>query len=40
MFIIFSLYLLGSILEKDMGPRTMQEIATPIREGSEGFFMT
>jgi hypothetical protein len=32
--------MLGWILEKDIGPRSMQEVAEPIREGSEGFFMT
>jgi hypothetical protein len=39
-YIIFSLWMLGWILEKDIGPRSMQEVAEPIREGSEGFFMT
>jgi inorganic pyrophosphatase len=39
-YIIFSLWLLGWILEKDIGPRSMQEVAEPIKEGSEGFFMT
>ena len=39
-YIIFSLWLLGWILEKEIGPRCMQEVAEPIKEGSEGFFMT
>ena len=39
-FIVLSLHMLGWILDKDIGPRSMQEIAEPIREGSEGFFMT
>ena len=40
MFMGISMWMLGWILEKDCGPRAMQEIAEPIREGSEGFFMT
>jgi hypothetical protein len=39
-YIIFSIWLLGWILEKEVGPRSMQEVAEPIKEGSEGFFMT
>jgi hypothetical protein len=39
-YIIFSMWLLGWILEKEIGPRSMQEVAEPIKEGSEGFFMT
>ena len=39
-YIVFSLYMLGWILEKEIGPRSMQEVAEPIKEGSEGFFMT
>jgi len=39
-FVGISLYLLGWILDKDIGPRSMQEIAEPIKEGSEGFFKT
>lgn len=39
-YIIFAMWMLGWILEKDIGPRSMQEVAEPIREGSEGFFMT
>lgn len=40
MFIGISLHMLGWILDKDIGTRSMQEIAEPIKEGSEGFFMT
>ena len=40
MFVGLSLNMLGWILDKDIGPRSMQEIAEPIREGSEGFFLT
>ena len=40
MFITLSMWMLGWILDKDTGPRAMQEIAEPIKEGSEGFFMT
>lgn len=40
MFVGVSLNMLGWILDKDIGPRSMQEIAEPIREGSEGFFKT
>ena len=32
--------MLGWILDKDIGPRSMQEIADTIKEGSEGFFAT
>lgn len=39
-YIVFSLWLLGWILEKEIGPKSMQEVAEPIKEGSEGFFMT
>lgn len=39
-FILFSIWLLGSILDNDTGTKAMQEVADPIREGSEGFFMT
>jgi len=39
-FICFSIWMLGWILEHDTGPRAMQEVAEPIREGSEGFFIT
>lgn len=40
MFVGLSLNMLGWILDKDIGPRSMQEIAETIREGSEGFFVT
>ena len=40
MFVLLSMHMLGWILDKDIGPRSMQEIAEPIREGSEGFFIT
>ena len=39
-FIAFSIWLLGSILDNNTGTKAMQEVADPIREGSEGFFMT
>ena len=39
-FLGISLNMLVEILKKDMGPRSMQEIAEVIREGSEGFFIT
>lgn len=39
-FIVLALNMLGWILDKDIGPRSMQEIAEPIKEGSEGFFVT
>ena len=40
MFVGLSMHMLGWILDKDIGPRSMQEVAEPIREGSEGFFIT
>jgi hypothetical protein len=39
-FIMFSIWMLGSILDNDPGTKAMQDVADPIREGSEGFFMT
>jgi hypothetical protein len=39
-FIIISIWLLCWILDKDPGTRKMQDISDPIKEGSEGFFMT
>lgn len=39
-FIVFSIWLLGQILDNNAGTRAMQDVADPIREGSEGFFMT
>lgn len=40
LFIGISLYFLCWILERDCGTRQMQEISEPIKEGSEGFFIT
>jgi hypothetical protein len=39
-FLGVSMWMLCEILKKDVGPRSMQDIAEVIREGSEGFFMT
>lgn len=39
-FIVFSIWMLGSILDNSCGTKAMQDVADPIREGSEGFFMT
>ena len=39
-FMMISLNMLVEILRKDMGPRSMQEIAEVIQKGSEGFFIT
>ena len=39
-FIAFSIWLLGQILDNNAGTRAMQDVADPIREGAEGFFMT
>lgn len=39
-FIAFSIWMLGQILDNNCGTRAMQDVADPIREGSEGFFMT
>jgi len=39
-FIAFSIYMLGQILDNPVGTKAMQDVADPIREGSEGFFMT
>jgi len=39
-FILFSIWLLCEILDKDQGTRAMQDISDPIKEGSEGFFIT
>lgn len=39
-FCIIAMNLLCEILNKDTGPRNMQDIAEVIREGSEGFFIT
>jgi len=39
-FVFVSLWILCEILQKDVGPKAMQDIAEIIREGSEGFFVT
>lgn len=39
-FMIFSVWILCEILDKDQGTRAMQDISDPIKEGSEGFFIT
>jgi len=40
LFIFISVWILCEILNKDVGPKAMQDIAEVIREGSEGFFIT
>ncbi len=39
-FILVSFGILCWILDKDPGSRAMQDISDPIKEGSEGFFIT
>jgi Na+/H+-translocating membrane pyrophosphatase len=39
-FIFISFWILCWILDKDPGSRAMQDISDPIKEGSEGFFIT
>jgi Inorganic H+ pyrophosphatase len=39
-FMAFSIWLLCWILDKDVGTRAMQDVSDPIKEGSEGFFIT
>ncbi len=39
-FMAVSLWMLCWILNKDQGTRAMQDISDPIKEGSEGFFLT
>ena len=39
-FILISIWMLCWILDKDPGDRAMQDISDPIKEGSEGFFIT
>lgn len=39
-FIGISMWMLCWILDKDQGSRSMQDISDPIKEGSEGFFIT
>ena len=37
---LFSVWLLAWILRHDTGSQAMQDVALPIKEGSEGFFKT
>jgi hypothetical protein len=39
-FMVLSIWILCEILDKDRGSREMQDISDPIKEGSEGFFIT
>jgi len=39
-FIAFAVWILCEILDKDTGTREMKDISDPIKEGSEGFFIT
>jgi hypothetical protein len=39
-FMGISMWMLCWILDKDQGTRAMQDISDPIKEGSEGFFIT
>jgi hypothetical protein len=39
-FLGISMYILCEILLKDCGTKDMQDVSDPIREGSEGFFVT
>lgn len=39
-FVVISMWLLCWILDKDQGSRAMQDVSDPIKEGSEGFFIT
>ena len=39
-FVAISMWILCWILDKDCGSRAMQDISDPIKEGSEGFFIT
>ena len=39
-FMAISMWILCWILDKDQGTRAMQDISDPIKEGSEGFFIT
>lgn len=39
-FMAWSVWILCEILDKDQGSRAMQDISDPIKEGSEGFFIT
>ena len=39
-FMLISVWILCWILDKDTGTRAMQDVSDPIKEGSEGFFIT
>ena len=39
-FMAWSVWILCDILDRDQGTRAMQDISDPIKEGSEGFFIT
>jgi hypothetical protein len=39
-FMGISMWMLCWILDKDQGPRSMQDVSDSIKEGSEGFFKT
>lgn len=39
-FMVFSVWILCWILDKDVGTRAMQDVSDPIKEGSEGFFIS
>ncbi len=39
-FILIAIWILCEILDKDQGTRAMQDVSDPIKEGSEGFFIT
>lgn len=39
-FMAISMWILCWILDKDAGTRAMADISDPIKEGSEGFFIT
>ena len=39
-FMFISIWILCEILDKDQGTREMQDVSDPIKEGSEGFFIT
>jgi H+-translocating diphosphatase len=39
-FVGISMWILCWILDKDTGSRAMQDVSDPIKEGSEGFFIT
>jgi hypothetical protein len=39
-FMCISMWMLCWILDKDQGPRSMQDVSDAIKEGSEGFFKT